>query len=71
MPRIEIEFQFDIVVCFGISLAPYAVFFFFFFHSDLPSKHSLFSHLSVLGPKQIKSNDQEPIQSNSTNVVSW
>ena len=28
MPRIEIEFKFDMVVCFGISLARYAVFFF-------------------------------------------
>ena len=31
------------VFCFGIRLAPYAVFFFFFFlfffHSDLPSTH--------------------------------
>ena len=26
MPRIEIEFEFDIVFCFGIPLAPYAVF---------------------------------------------
>ena len=24
--RIEIEFEFDILLCFGISLAPYAVF---------------------------------------------
>ena len=41
MPRIEIEFEFDMVFCFGIRLAPYAVFFFFFFffHSDLPSTH--------------------------------
>ena len=31
MPRIEIEFGFDMVVCFGICLAPYAVVFFFFF----------------------------------------
>ena len=31
MPRIEIEFEFDMVFCFGIRLAPYAVFFFFFF----------------------------------------
>ena len=30
-PRIEIEFEFDMVFCFGIRLAPYAVFFFFFF----------------------------------------
>ena len=28
MPRIEIEFEFDMVFCFGIRLAPYAVFFF-------------------------------------------
>ena len=27
MPRIEIEFQFDMVFCFGIRLAPYGVFF--------------------------------------------
>ena len=27
MPRIEIEFAFDMVFCFGIRLAPYAVFF--------------------------------------------
>ena len=26
MPRIEIEFEFDMVFCFGIRLAPYAVF---------------------------------------------
>ena len=52
MPRIEIEFEFDMVFCFGIGLAPYAVcflllffllffffVFFFFFHSDLPSTH--------------------------------
>ena len=26
MPRIEIEFEFDMVFCFGIHLAPYAVF---------------------------------------------
>ena len=26
MPRIEIEFEFDMVFCFGICLAPYAVF---------------------------------------------
>ena len=26
MPRIEIEFEFDIVLCFGICLTPYAVF---------------------------------------------
>ena len=28
MPRTEIEFEFDMVFCFGIRLAPYAVFFF-------------------------------------------
>ena len=50
MLRIEKEFKFDMVVCFGVSLAPYAVFFFvfffvvvffgfFFFHLDLPSTH--------------------------------
>ena len=41
MPRMEIEFEFDMVFCFGIHLAPYAVFFLFFhfFHSDLPSTH--------------------------------
>ena len=27
MPRIEIGFEFDMVFCFGIRLAPYAVFF--------------------------------------------
>ena len=26
MPRIEIEFEFDMVFCFGIRFAPYAVF---------------------------------------------
>ena len=26
IPRIEIEFEFDMVFCFGIRLAPYAVF---------------------------------------------
>ena len=26
MPSIEIEFEFDMVFCFGIRLAPYAVF---------------------------------------------
>ena len=26
MPRIEIEFEFDMVFCFGIRLAAYAVF---------------------------------------------
>ena len=26
MPRIEIEFEFDMVFCLGICLAPYAVF---------------------------------------------
>ena len=31
MPRIEIEFELDIVFCFGIHLALYAVFFFIFF----------------------------------------
>ena len=33
--RIEIEFEVDMVFCFGIRLAPIA----FFFHSDLPSTH--------------------------------
>ena len=28
MPRIEIEFEFDVVFCFGIHLALYAVLFF-------------------------------------------
>ena len=41
VPRIsagdEIEFEFDMVFCFGICLAPYAV----FFHSDLPSTHCM------------------------------
>ena len=37
MPRIEIEFEFDMVFCFGIRLALYAVV--VFFHSDLPSTH--------------------------------
>ena len=27
MPRIEIEFEFDMVFCSGIGLAPYTVFF--------------------------------------------
>ena len=27
MPRIETEFEFEMVFCFGIRLAPYAVFF--------------------------------------------
>ena len=27
VPSIEIEFEFDIVLCFGIRLAPYVVFF--------------------------------------------
>ena len=31
MPRIKIEFEFDMVFCFGIRLALFAVFFFFFF----------------------------------------
>ena len=31
MPRIEIEFECDMVYCFGIRLVLYAVFFFFFF----------------------------------------
>ena len=31
MPRIEIEFELDVVFCFGIRLALYAVFFLFFF----------------------------------------
>ena len=31
MPRIEIEFEFDMVFCFGIRLALYAFFFSFFF----------------------------------------
>ena len=31
MPRIEVEFEFDMVFCFGLRLAPCAVFFFFFF----------------------------------------
>ena len=26
MPRIEIELEFDMIFCFGIRLAPYAVF---------------------------------------------
>ena len=47
MPRIEIEFEFDMVFCLDIRLALYAVFFFFFFffccccfsRSDLPSTH--------------------------------
>ena len=46
MPRIEIEFEFDMVFCFGIRLAPYTVFStrFYFQHiarpveSDLPIK---------------------------------
>ena len=33
VPRIEVEFDFDMVFCFGLRLAPYAV----VFHSDLPS----------------------------------
>ena len=37
MPKIGTEFEFDFVVCFCISLAPYAV----FFHSDLPSTHCM------------------------------
>ena len=45
MPRIEIEFEFDMVFCFGMRLAQYAFFFFFPFFffflfffplSDLP-----------------------------------
>ena len=40
MPGIKTEFEFDILVCFGTSLALYdGFFFFFFFHSDLPSTH--------------------------------
>ena len=27
VPRIEIEFEFDMVFCFGIRLAPYAAYF--------------------------------------------
>ena len=38
MPRIEIEFEFDLVFWFGIHLAPYPVFF-FFFHLNLLSTH--------------------------------
>ena len=30
IPRIEIEFEFDMLFCFGIRLALYAVFFFTF-----------------------------------------
>ena len=37
MPRIETEFDVDMVFCFGIRLAPYAV----FFQSDLPSTHCM------------------------------
>ena len=29
MPRIATEFEFDMIFCFGIRLAQYAVFFFF------------------------------------------
>ena len=39
MPSIEIEFEFDMVFCFGIRLSPYAVFFplgFAFQHIALP-----------------------------------
>ena len=45
MPSIEIDFEFDMVFCFGIYLAPYAVFFHSFQHiarpveSDRPTKH--------------------------------
>ena len=37
MPRTEIEFEFDVNFCFGVRLAPYAV----FFHSvsHVPSAH--------------------------------
>ena len=35
MSRIEIEFEFDMVFCFGTRLALYAV----CFYSDLPSTH--------------------------------
>ena len=35
MPRIEIEFEFDMVFCFGIRLAPYAVFSFNTLHDLL------------------------------------
>ena len=36
MPRIETEFEFDMVVCFGISLAPYAVSIFHIQHIARP-----------------------------------
>ena len=40
MPRTEIEFEFDMVFCFGIRLALYAVLLLlFFFHSDSSSTH--------------------------------
>ena len=35
MPRIEIEFEFDMIFCFGIRLAPYAVVFFVVFFFSL------------------------------------
>ena len=39
MPRIEIEFEFDMVFCFGIRLALYAVFFLFFFLTRIYLQH--------------------------------
>ena len=39
MPSIEIEFEFDMVFCFGIRLAPYTVFFFFFFFTRIYLQH--------------------------------
>ena len=56
MPRIEIEFEFDMVFCFGIHLAQYAVFFFtqiYLQHIARPVESDrpiniVFVHLSVL-----------------------
>ena len=57
MPRIEIEFEFDVVFCFGIRLSPYAIFSTWIYRqhiarpveSDRPTK-IVFVRPSVEGP---------------------
>ena len=41
MPRTEIEFEFDMVFCFGIRLALYAVLFFFSLGFTFSTLHDL------------------------------
>ena len=44
LPRIDTAFEFDMVICFGIRLAPYYV----FFKSDLPLTRFFFFQASMI-----------------------